>query len=274
MNAAAIPETLAGSELFGHSKGAFTGADSSRKGAFEEAGKGVLLLDEIGDLPSAIQAHLLRVLDTNTLTPIGSSKTISTKCRVVCATNVDLRQAQETDCFRTDLFYRLNVLNIHVPALRERGDDIIEIAEQFIATNEIEHLRNVKLTPKSCDVLLSHSFPGNVRELRNLILRAIVHTEDGEIHPEHIVFEQQGSKEPTLVKVGDAKKLVSHYFVLRALRKSGGNVKKAAEYAGVSRDVIYSTLKELEIPKDLPGKKLADTLEGICNEGKHLFDGC
>ena len=274
VNAAAIPENLAGSELFGHVKGAFTGAEAPRKGAFMEAGKGVLLLDEIGDLPQGIQAHLLRVLDTKSFAPIGSHKENETKCRVICATNVDLIQAQESDKFREDLFYRLNVLAINVPPLRKRGDDVIEIAEQFIATNEIEELRSLKLSAAACDVLRMHDFPGNVRELRNLILRACINAPAGKIRPEDLIFE---GPRPTLrknVKVADAKKVVSRYVVLKALTEANGNIKKASEIAGVSRDGIYKTLKELNLPNDTAGKQLADALVSVCCEGKRLFENC
>jgi len=192
INAGAIPETLATAELFGHQKGSFTGAHVSRAGAFLEASGGTLYLDEIGEMPKSIQAQLLRVLDDGKVTPIGSKSAEQVDVRLITATNRDLRKCVAQGAFRRDLFYRINVLPIYVPSLRERGDDVIEIAEHMIRGQENPHYQNAVLTPRAIDRIKAHSFPGNARELRNLVSRAVIHARGGKITPDHLIFDCDG----------------------------------------------------------------------------------
>ncbi|MEO1251105.1 MAG: sigma-54 dependent transcriptional regulator [Pseudomonadota bacterium] len=266
VNAAAIPDTLASSELFGHKKGAFTGAVADRKGVFESAIGGSLFLDEIGDLPLDIQTHLLRVLETRQITPVGSCAPVNIDCRLICATNADLRKEAGAKRFRRDLLYRIDVLTIEIPPLRERGDDVIEIAGVIIEANIAAGYKPASLTPKAAEKLKNYYFPGNVRELRNVLTRALVHADDGRILPENIEFNTHGDHPNGRIKVSDAKKLVSKYLIVKALSISNGNVSKAATLTGGSRDAIYAVAKEIE------GQNLAEVFGVLKAESNALFE--
>ncbi|NWG70094.1 MAG: sigma-54-dependent Fis family transcriptional regulator [Parvularculaceae bacterium] len=245
LNAGAVPETLAGAELFGHTKGAFTGAVAEREGAFVAADGGSLFLDEIGDAPMSVQTQLLRVLDDGVAAKIGSRQGVKTDFRLISATNIDLARNVEAGTFRRDLFYRINVLSIDAPPLRERGDDAVEIAEHFIRTHEDERLRNAYLTPKAADRLKAYLYPGNIRELRNIVQRALVHARGGKILAEHVGIAPAERKSASkTVDVSTAKELVGRFAVLKALKQTGGNVVKAAELAGRSRSSVHAMTKE------------------------------
>jgi two-component system NtrC family response regulator len=247
LNAGAVPETLAGSEFFGHTKGAFTGAVAEREGAFVAADGGTLFLDEIGDAPMSVQTQLLRVLDDGIAAKIGSRQGVKTDFRLIAATNVDLAANVEAGAFRRDLYYRINVLTIEAPPLRERGDDVVEIAEHFIRTHEDERLRAAMLTPKAADRLKAHRYPGNVRELRNIVQRALVHARGGKILAEHVTPDgarPSPSRGHAPLGASEAKELIGRFAVLKALRKAGGNVAKAAEMAGRSRSSVHAMTKE------------------------------
>ncbi len=174
VNCAALPETLLEAELFGHKQGAFTGAIRERKGRFEEADGGTLFLDEIGDIPLPTQAKLLRVLQERTFERLGENRTIPVDVRIIAATNADLERKVEEGRFREDLFYRLNVIPIHLPPLRDRREDIVPLTEHFLETFNREHAKNVSFAPEALDLLLEHRWPGNVRELENLVERVVV----------------------------------------------------------------------------------------------------
>ncbi len=174
VNCAALPETLLESELFGHRQGAFTGAVRERKGRFEEAGGGTLFLDEIGDIPLPTQAKLLRVLQERTVERLGENRSIQVDVRIIAATNADLERMVEEGRFREDLFYRLNVIPIHHPPLRDRREDIVPLTEHFLETFNREHRRNVSIAPEALERLMEHRWPGNVRELENLVERVVV----------------------------------------------------------------------------------------------------
>jgi transcriptional regulator with PAS, ATPase and Fis domain len=184
INCSAIPENLLESELFGYVKGAFTGAESKRKGYFEEAAGGTIFLDEIGDMPARLQAKLLRVLQEKQFTPIGSSEVKPANVRIVAATNINLEDAVRRQDFRLDLFYRLNVLPIRVPSLKERREDIRLLLEHFFSiANEQHAIANpCYLTPESLHALEIHDWPGNVRELQNLVERLVIMNGGGAIH--------------------------------------------------------------------------------------------
>ena len=174
VNCAALPETLLESELFGHKRGAFTGAVEERKGRFEQAGGGTMFLDEVGDIPLPTQVKLLRVLQERKFERLGENRTISVDVRIIAATNADLEKLVEEGRFREDLFYRLNVIPLHLPPLRDRREDIIPLTEHFLERFNQEHGKGVSFTPEALDLLIEYRWPGNVRELENLVERTVV----------------------------------------------------------------------------------------------------
>lgn len=269
LNIGAVPETLSASELFGHTKGAFTGAAADRDGAFQNADGGTLFLDEIGDTPLSIQAQLLRVLDDGMVTKLGSRTARQVDIRLIAATNVELKGAVCEGRFRRDLYYRMNVLLIDVPPLRERGDDVIEIAQAMIAALPNERHSKKQLTPKAADRLKSYRFPGNARELRNVLTRAVVHADGPKILDDHISFDveqcvQRNGAAP--LGISNAKELVNRFLLIKALNMAGGNVTKAAKLAGRSRGTLH-TLK-----KQINGEDLASAYEEACLQLKALID--
>ncbi len=271
VNAGGVVETLAASELFGHVKGAFTGAVIERDGAVTEADGGVLFLDEIGDMPLSVQAQLLRVLDDGLVTKIGSNSPAKVDFRLISATNVDLRRNVLNGAFRRDLYYRISVLVIDVPPLRDRGDDAIEIAENFVRSHENEKFRSIVITPNAAERLRAHSYPGNVRELRNVLTRALVHAKGGKIFAEDICFAEcdlAGGVDAALMDISAAKELIGRYVVLKALRQTNGNVKKAAEIAGRSRGTVHALVKEMS------GVDLAAEYNAVCARLRALIGDC
>lgn len=270
VNAGGVVETLAASELFGHAKGAFTGAILERDGAILQADGGVLFLDEIGDMPLSVQAQILRVLDDGLVTKIGSNIAAKVDFRLICATNVDLRRNVSKGVFRRDLFYRISVLVIDVPPLRDRGDDVMEIAENFIRTHPNDKVRSAAITPNAADRLKSHRYPGNIRELLNILTRAVVHAKGEKIFAEHICFAEcdNGAGDPGQMNLSAARELISRYIVLRALRQTNGNVKKAAEIAGRSRGTVHALVKELN------GEDLAAEYSAVCAQLRALIGDC
>jgi two-component system NtrC family response regulator len=268
INASAIPETLAAAELFGHTKGAFTGAIIERDGAFVDADGGVLFLDEIGDMPLSIQAHLLRVLDDGLVTKVGARTSTKVDFRLIAATHVDLRKTVGEGRFRRDLFYRINVLVVDVPPLRDRGDDVIEIAEHMIRTQPNREQRGAVLTPSAADRLKAHRFPGNIRELRNVVTRALVHARGGKVLAEHISFCEFGGANGRSgeLDISQAKDLINRFIVLKALKHANGNVSRAAELAGRSRSTIHA------LKKQLAGEDFATEYEAACAQLQALID--
>ncbi len=269
VNAGAIPESLAAGELFGHAKGAFTGAVSDRAGAFAAADGGTLFLDEISELPIELQSYFLRVLEDGKVQKLGGNSTQDVDFRLVSATNIDLRGLTATGRFRLDLYYRINVLFIHVPPLRERGEDAVEIAESIIASHPNPAYRLKRLTPNAADLLKRHDFPGNVRELRNIIVRALVHASENRILPEHLVFDNFGresSATPDRFNVTEAKKLVNRVLILKALKSTDGNVSKAAELTGRSRSSVHTLKREIN------GEDILAEYKSACDEIKALLD--
>ena len=210
VNCGAIPEGTIDSELFGHEKGAFTGAANRKMGLFEEAHHGTIFLDEIGDMYSSLQAKLLRVLQERTIRRVGGTKDIPINIRVVAATNRDLKQRIDLGTFREDLFYRLNVFPIMIPPLRERGDDVVALAEHFVAHYAAETEKSLAgLSPAAMDLLMRHNWPGNVRELENVIHRAVILAEGSVVHVYDLPLGLQQAETPAATHLWPKLKAVS-----------------------------------------------------------------
>ncbi len=254
VNCAALPETLLESELFGHVRGAFTGAVSDKVGRFELAHGGTIFLDEIGDISPSLQQRLLRVLQEKEIERVGSTDTINIDVRVVAATNRKLAELVEKDKFREDLFYRLNVVKVQMPALRERKEDIPLLAENFLQRYRMQHDRVVTaISPEAMETLLLYHWPGNVRQLENALEHAIVLCRDGLIRPENFPTDittviQQGGE--SLTEAGPQS--LDRESLLKALESSGWNRSRAARRLGVNRTTIWRKMKEygIEVPED------------------------
>ncbi len=244
VNCAAIPENLLESELFGHEKGSFTGAMQTRIGRFEEASTGTIFLDEIGELPPPLQAKLLRVINDGSFRRIGSSKDLITHARVLTATNRDLEAEIVAGKFREDLFYRLNVMEIHIPPLRERPEDIIPLATHFIGQFSRQKSR-FSATVTTC--LMNYRWPGNVRELRNAMERAALLSRGEIVLPEHLPARIVSQVEAAPVVSGDAQQLeqIEREAILRTLRKNNYNRTETAKELAISRRALTYKLQRL-----------------------------
>ena len=232
VNCAALPESVIESELFGHEKGAYTGAFEQRKGRFEQANKGTLFLDEIGELSTALQIKLLRFLQDHRFERVGGNENIEADVRVIAATNRNLQQAVDEGSFRADLYYRLNVFPINVPPLRERGADILLLADHFVSQFNQENSKKIqRISTPALDLLMIYHWPGNVRELENCILRAAILSTDGVIHAYHLPPSlQSAASTGTEPKTGlDAEIFrVEKELIIEALKLENGNVSAAA----------------------------------------------
>jgi two-component system response regulator AtoC len=254
VNCAALPEHLLESELFGHERGAFTDAHTQKRGLFESADGGSVMLDEIGDLPPGGQAKLLRLLENKTFRRVGGVQELRADVRVLAATNVDLEERVAEGRFRADLFFRLNVVRMVVPALRDHPEDIAILAAHFIARFDQEMKREVKgVSPAAMDALTAYHWPGNVRELRNVIERAfILHANADEIRPEHLSPEvrravPQKKPErlvPQVLEQGLVLGDVEKKLIAEAMERANGNQSKAARLLGISRDTLRYRLKK------------------------------
>jgi transcriptional regulator with PAS, ATPase and Fis domain len=253
INCAAIPETLIESEVFGHEKGAFTGALERRVGCFELAEGGTLLLDEIGEMPIGTQAKLLRVLEDRKLRRLGSKVETTVDVRVIAATNKQPEEAVAKGELRNDLFYRLNVFSIHMPPLREHKEDLPDLVKNLIGEIDAKHQRNVAMVSEAVmNVFHSYSWPGNVRELRNVLERAIIVCEGSVIETRHLPpgFGQVTPKPPVLeanavrlgvgTTVGEAERLL----IMKTLESTNNNKTRAAEILGISLKTLHNKLKE------------------------------
>ena len=249
INCGAIPDTLLESELFGYEKGAFTGAVQQRKGRIESAQGGTLFLDEIGDIPLGLQVKLLRFLQNHEIQRLGGKETIVIDARILAATNIDLQKAINEGRFREDLYYRLCVVTIPVPSLRERGFDIPLLARTFLLRFSEELKRPLKgFTPQAVDALTSHGWPGNVRELENRVKRAVVMAEGWYITPENL--ELQTTSSPIDASTLKASRDHREKELVRlAMEKAEGNVTRAASYLGVSRPTLYQLLARYGLKK-------------------------
>jgi len=273
----AIPETLLESELFGHEKGSFTGADAQKLGKFETARGGTLLLDEIANMPLTSQAKLLRVLQDNVLYRVGGTKPIKIDVRLLVASNKNLEAAVAEGGFREDLLYRLNEFTIFVPPLRERTKDILYLADRFLDITNMELKKSVPgFSPEVRQKLLSHAWPGNVRQLRSTVRRAVLlangviaekHLKLSDVGPERMgdnglsgftepveAPEEDGSLKAVVHKAVEA---AERKAIVRALRKTGGNMSKAAKLLKVDYKTVYTKIKKYRLstkPEDLYGK--------------------
>ncbi|MBP5247424.1 MAG: sigma-54-dependent Fis family transcriptional regulator [Fibrobacter sp.] len=251
VNCSAISENLFESELFGHARGAFTGAITERKGLFEAANGGVLYLDEVGDIPLAMQAKLLRALQEGEIRPVGSSETKKVKVQIVAATNHDLQKESEKGTFRKDLFYRLNVIPIYVPTLRERKEDIPELVEHFIQEFALFPDFKPEISPETMQALIRYDWPGNIRELENAIHRAIVLMNGNELTIENIFPAKENlSKVPQVAhrdwtgihyaEFQELQKQEERDYIIAKIHENDGSIKKTAESFGMQRPALYA----------------------------------
>jgi len=254
VNCSAIPEELVEAELFGHEKGAFTGAAQARRGRFEEAHGGTLFLDEIGELSPRAQTKLLRVLQEGELTRVGGSRAIRVDVRVLAATNRDLATAVQAGAFREDLYFRLAVIPIHVPALHDRIEDIPILVEHFVSQIANETAQKPRtFTPGALDLLRGYKFPGNVRELRNIVERLLIMNPAGSIGPEQTraVLPSPDPAPPGAgVRLGDAVREFERRQIEAALRAEAGNMTRAASRLGLERSHLYKKLRQLGLPHE------------------------
>jgi transcriptional regulator with PAS, ATPase and Fis domain len=259
INCAAIPETLLESELFGYEKGAFTDARAQKRGLFELADKGSLFLDEIGEIPLSLQAKLLRVLEEQTFRRLGGLRDIKVDLRIIAATNKNLREAVKEGAFRQDLYYRLNVIQLVVPPLRERQQDILPMAQFFISQYNVKFKRQIEgLSSEAEALLLAHDWPGNVRELRNAIERAMILEETSVITPASLPIAIRSAEaaviaEPAAIGAtsapNDGMSLADQEkrLLVQALAKTGGNQTQAARILRITRDTLRYKMKKFNL---------------------------
>jgi DNA-binding NtrC family response regulator len=260
VNCAAIPETLIESELFGHEKGAFTGALNRRAGCFELAHQGTLLLDEIGDMPLTLQAKLLRVLEDRKVRRLGASREVEVDTRVIASTNKDIQQLARAGSFREDLFFRLSVLHINIPPLRNRLEDLQPLCAALLDKINAAHgTRITTIEPTVMSVLSRHNWPGNIRELRNLLERAAILAREGEIEAAHLpkgfgglpsekVRRDLGLIPTVTIPVGTTIDQAERELIAVTLIHTRHNQTKAAELLGVSAKTLYNKLRDYESP--------------------------
>ncbi len=257
INAATLQENLLESQLFGHVKGAFTGAYRSQKGFFEMADGGTLFLDEVAECSPSVQAKLLRVLQEHEIVPLGSTTPVKVDVRLLAASNTDLHTAMEEGKFRPDLYYRLNVIKITLPPLRERREDIPLLAIHFLKKHAKEQGKEIKgFTPMAMEMLCSYSWPGNVRELENVIESAVSLESSGMITTRHLNYDGRLSSLPPFFEAvkdreflpyAEAKKVFEREYLLAALERCGGNISQTARQTGIIRTNLYKKLKKLNI---------------------------
>jgi DNA-binding NtrC family response regulator len=250
VNTGGIPKDLIASELFGHLKGAFTGAISDKKGKFEEAHNGTLFLDEISTMSIPVQISLLRVLETNVIERVGSTKPIKVNVRIICASNENLPEQIKQQKFREDLYYRLNVFNLELPPLRKRIQDIRYLVNYFRNLFNLELNKNIEdITPDALQILKDYSWPGNIRELRNVLLRAILSAEK-HIESKNLPVELTNNKigsEIISIRAGTSLSEVEKKMIVETLNAVSGNKLKAAEILGITRRSLYNKLEDYQI---------------------------
>jgi two-component system NtrC family response regulator len=248
INCSAIPENLIESELFGHEKGAFTGADKQRKGLIEGAADGTLFLDEIGDLPASVQVKLLRFLQDKRLQRVGAREDFQIDTRIVAATNADLKQNITEGRFREDLFFRLAVVVLNLPPLRKRGIDVTTLAQEFLIRFAAENGRkDLVFAPTTLNAITQHPWPGNVRELQNRVQRAVIMADGKKIQVGDMELSEASSFPSTLK---EARELMERDMLERALKTHGGKVAAAAKELGISRPTFYELMEKLGIARE------------------------
>ncbi len=256
VNLAALPDTLLESELFGYKKGAFTDAHHDKPGRFALAGKGTLFLDEIGDISPSMQVRLLRVLQEKVYEPLGATDSTKTEARIIAATNSDIDKLVENGTFRQDLYYRINIVRITLPPLRERREDIPILADHFI--NRFNHLQGKDIAGVSDDtmsVLMSHDYPGNVRELENIIERAFVLCHSGVIKTKHLPESLISRTQKAVNKISHTATLdeIEIYIIRDALDRNDWNFKKTADELGVHKSTLYRKVERFDIKRSVKG---------------------
>lgn len=240
-----IPEQLFESELFGFEKGAFTDAKKSKAGRMEVATSGTLFLDEIGNLSLPMQSKLLTAIEKRQISRLGSTQTVPIDVRLICATNADIRQMVEDGNFRQDLLYRINTIEIHIPPLRERGNDIILLADHFLDRYTRKYKKEIHgLTREAKNKLLKYAWPGNVRELQHTIERAVILGDGSMLKPENFLFHTTSKQKKEEEVVLNLEQL-ERQAIEKALRISNGNISRAAEYLGITRYALYRKLEKL-----------------------------
>jgi two-component system, NtrC family, response regulator len=252
INCNAIPENLLESELFGHEKGAFTGAHIQRKGMIETASGGTLFLDEIGELPPAIQVKLLRFLQEQRLQRVGGRQEIQIDTRLVAATNADLKQMIDTGKFREDLYFRLAVVSIRLLPLRDRGEDVVLLAHEFLQRHAVQTGRTkLVFAPDAVRAITRYSWPGNVRELQNRVKRAVIMTSGARVTAKDLELDRgqdvASSSAPTL---REARESVERELIQQALKRNSGRITSAAAELGISRPTLYELMEKLRITKE------------------------
>ena len=255
INCGALTETLLESELFGHEKGAFTGAVAMKKGRFELADRGTLFLDEVGEMPPSLQVKLLRVLQEMEFERVGGTKTIKVDVRILSASNRDIKDDVATGLFREDLFYRLNVIHIEVPSLKERGEDIRMLVDHFIDKYRDNENKKIELSTEAWKALYNYSWPGNIRELENVIERAVVLNSTGIIGAEDLPVYLSERKEeldvdnfiPINAPLQKTLEQIEKKIILRALKKCGNVQSRAAEMIGIKKDLFHHKMKKYNI---------------------------
>ena len=240
-----VPESLFESELFGYEKGAFTDARKAKAGRLEVASGGTLFLDEIGNLSLSMQSKLLTAIEKRRISRLGATKSIPIDVRLICATNADIRQMVEEGTFRQDLLYRINTIEIHIPPLRERGDDIVLLAEHFLQKYAHKYKKEIQgLSREAKQKLLRYSWPGNVRELQHAIERAVILAQSGWLRPDDFMLTPQPEKKSLLDETLNLEELELK-AIQRAMKKAVGNVSNAAEMLGITRYTLYRKLQKL-----------------------------
>ena len=249
VDAGAVTETLFESELFGHVKGAFTDAHSDHIGKFEQADGGTLFLDEIGNIPLHLQAKLLRAIQNRSITRVGDTKAIPIDIRLICATNKNIEQMVRDGEFREDLYYRINTMHLHLPALRERTDEIVPLAEMFIARYADKYRRSVSgLTPEAAELLKSHYWSGNIRELQNCIEKAVILCDGNIISASDVELQVMKAVQSTAEMSGNETLEETEEKTIRAaLNRFGGNLSMVAKSLDISRPTLYAKLKKYNI---------------------------
>ena len=246
VDAGAITETLFESELFGHVKGAFTDAHADHVGKFEQANGGTLFLDEIGNIPLHLQAKLLRVLQNRVVTRVGSEKQIPIDIRLICATNMDLQKMVGEGRFREDLYYRINTVRMHLPALRERPGDVIPLAHRFLVRYATKYRRSVEtIAPDAEQRLVSHAWSGNIRELQNVIEKAVILSEGRTLRLDDLSLDT--SSKATSVAATQTLEEAEEQTIRNTMARCGGNLSLVAKELGISRPTLYSKLKKYDI---------------------------
>ena len=240
-----VPESLFESELFGYEKGAFTDARKAKAGRLEVASGGTLFLDEIGNLSLSMQSKLLTAIEKRRISRLGATKSIPIDVRLICATNADIRQMVEEGTFRQDLLYRINTIEIHIPPLRDRGDDIVLLAEHFLQKYAHKYKKEIQgLSREAKQKLLRYSWPGNVRELQHAIERAVILAQFGWLRPDDFMLTPQPEKKSLLDETLNLEELELK-AIQRAMKKAVGNVSNAAEMLGITRYTLYRKLQKL-----------------------------